>query len=132
MPRRLTAAMLGTMALAAGGCGTGAGERDAGTAVAAFFSAYAAKDGAGACGRLSEDASSALETSSKEPCGRAVLSLDLKRSPVAGASVWVTSAQVKLRDGDAVFLDRIDGRWLIGAAGCRPQPGQPYDCDLEG
>jgi hypothetical protein len=132
MPRRLTAAMLGALALAACGCGTDASERDARSAVEAFYAAYAAKDGAGACRQLSEDASSALETSEKEPCERAVLSVELKRAPIARTSVWVTSAEVKLANGGAVFLDEIGGRWRIGAAGCSPLPGQPYDCDLEG
>jgi hypothetical protein len=132
MPRRYVTAMLGVLALGAIGCGTDASERDARRAVEAFYSAYEAEDGAGACRHLSEDASSALETSEKQPCDRAVLALELNRSAVAGASVWVTSGQVKLRDGGAVFLDQIGGRWLIGAAGCAPQPGQPYECELGG
>jgi hypothetical protein len=132
MLRRLTAATLGALALVACGCGTDARERDARTAVEAFYTAYAAKDGAGACRQLSDDASSALETSEKEPCERAVLSVELKRAAIAKTSVWVTSAEVKLTNGGAVFLDQIGGRWRIGAAGCSPQPGQPYECELEG
>ena len=132
MPGRLTAVMLGALALAAGGCGNDARERDARTAVEAFYAAYAAKDGPGACAQLSQDAASALETSEKEPCERAVLSVELKRAAIAQTSVWITSAEVKLTNGGAVFLDEIGGRWRIGAAGCSPQPGQPYECELEG
>jgi hypothetical protein len=41
------------------------------------------------------------------------------------------SAQAKLRGGEAVFLDQTDQGWKISAAGCKPQPGKPYQCELE-
>ena len=123
-------AVVGLLALT--GCGTEASERDARGAVQRFYSAFAAQDGAAACEQLSEDAASALETSEKEPCERAVLSLDLTPSAPGGASVWVTSARVSLDSGDTAFLDQISGQWLIAAAGCRPQRGKPYECELEG
>jgi hypothetical protein len=114
------------------GCGTEAGEREAGRSVERFFAAMEARDGAAACALLSESASSALETSERTPCDRAVLSLGVTPAGVEAASVWVTSAKVDLRDGDAAFLDQIRGAWRIGALGCRPQRGKPYECELEG
>ena len=132
MVRRVTAAALGVLALGCASCGTSPSERDASRSVERFYSALGARDGAAACRQLSPDAASALETSEGKPCERAVLSLTLRQSPVRGASVWVTSAQVTLRSGTAAFLDQVGDRWVIGAAGCRPRPGQPYDCELEG
>jgi hypothetical protein len=129
---RLTAAAIAALAVVAAGCGTEASERDARSSVERFYAAIDARDGGGACRELSEDASSSLETSAKEPCEQAVLSLELTRSAVGQASVWVTSAQVSLEGGDTVFLDQIGGDWRIGAAGCEARPGQPYECELEG
>jgi hypothetical protein len=77
-------------------------------------------------------ASGALEKSEGQPCDRAVLSLRLTPGAVAAASVWVTSAKVSLEGGQAAFLDQIAGTWKLGAVGCRPQPGEPYECELEG
>lgn len=133
MVRRVTAIGLGALALAGGaGCGTDASARDARGSVERFYSAFEARDGTAACRQLSQGAASALETSEGEPCERAVLSLRLRPSPIRGASVWVTSAQVSLRSGTAAFLDQVGGRWRISAAGCRPRPRQPYECELEG
>jgi hypothetical protein len=130
--RRFTAvAAVGALALA--GCGTSSSGPAARGSVERFLAAFQAQDGAAACRELSESASSALETSEGEPCEKAVLSLkQVKPSPVQGESVWVTSAEVKLAGGAAAFLDEIDGRWRISAVGCEPQPGQPYECELEG
>jgi hypothetical protein len=131
--RLIAAAVLGALTLSAAGCGTTSSERDARASVQRFYSAFQARDGAAACRELSDDAASALETSEGEPCEKAVLSLkQVKPAPVSDESVWVTSAEVRLRGGATVFLDQIDGRWRISAAGCEPQPGQPYECELEG
>ena len=132
MPPRVIAATIAVLALAAAGCGTGASERDARQSVERFYSAFEAHDGGGACQELAEDASSSLETSEKKPCEEAVLSLELTPTAVTDASVWVTSAEVLLEGGDTVFLDQIGGKWRISAVGCKPLPGQPYDCELEG
>jgi hypothetical protein len=132
VPPRVIVATVAALALAAAGCDTDASERDASRSVERFYSAFEARDGGGACQELAEDASSSLETSEKEPCEEAVLSLELSASAVADASVWVTSAEVLLEGGDKVFLDQIGGKWRISAVGCKPLPGQPYDCELEG
>jgi hypothetical protein len=129
--RVATAAAVAAIAATGAGCGTGASERDSRRTVERFYSAFDAQDGAAACEQLSGDASSSLETSSRQPCEQAVLELELSSSSVADASVWITSAQVSLGGGDTVFLDQIGGEWRISAAGCEPRPGQPYDCELE-
>ena len=118
--------------LAIPGCGTDASARDARESVERFYAAVESRDGAAACEELSEDASSALETSEGKPCEDAVLSLELTPAAVATDSVWVTSAQVSLQSGDTAFLDQIGGDWKIGAVGCHPLPGQPYECELDG
>jgi hypothetical protein len=124
---------MGALALLSAGCGTSSSERDARQSVERFMAAFQANDGAAACHELSEEASSALETSEGEPCEKAVLSLkQVKPGTIRDESVWVTSAQVRLSGGAAAFLDQIDGRWRISAAGCERQPGRPYDCELEG
>jgi hypothetical protein len=114
------------------GCGTDASAHDARSSVERFYAAVEARDGGAACDRLSEDASSALEASAGEPCEEAVLSLELTPTAVATASVWVTSAQVSLQSGDTAFLDQVGGDWKIGAVGCHPRPGRPYECELDG
>jgi hypothetical protein len=114
------------------GCGTADSEREARGSVERFYAAFEAEDGAAACAQLSDAASAALETSAGQPCDRAVLSLRLTPAAVAAASVWVTSAEVSLEGGEAAFLDQIEGNWKIGAVGCRPQPGEPDECELEG
>jgi hypothetical protein len=114
------------------GCGTGADDRDARSAATRFEAAIQAHDGAAACDQLSDDASSKLESSEKKPCGKAILSIELKPSrAVVETSVWVTSAQVRLAH-DTLFLDETPRGWKISAAGCKPQPEKPYDCELEG
>jgi outer membrane murein-binding lipoprotein Lpp len=130
--RRVTRAAIIVAVLAVAGCGTDQSASEARSSVERFFAAIEAGDGPAACEQLSEDASSALETSEAKPCEEAVLSLRVSPSAVASASVWVTSAQVALRSGDAAFLDQVAGEWKIAAVGCRPQPGKPYECELDG
>jgi hypothetical protein len=130
MKARMAAILLALPALS--GCGAGAGERDARMTAGRFEAAIQARDGAAACRQLSDSASSKLESSEKKPCEEAILSVGLKPSrAVVDSSVWVTSAQVRLAH-DTLFLDDTSRGWRISAAGCRPQPGQPYDCELEG
>ncbi|KZF09153.1 hypothetical protein A2J03_03150 [Rhodococcus sp. EPR-157] len=55
--------------------------------------------------------------------------------PAAGSVIDVRAygraAQVRM-DTDTVFLTIADGEWKVTAAGCRPEPGGPYDCVIEG
>lgn len=118
--------------VALGGCG-GKDDEAATRAAERFYAAAEAGDGEEACAQLEESTREALEQDEKSPCAEAVLSLELSGSEADSATVWVTSAQVRLRRGDTVFLDETPDGWRVAAAGCKPQPGeeQPYDCEVE-
>ena len=129
MRARVTA--IAALALVLCGCGTASSEHDAKGSVQRFFEALSRHDGEAACHELSADAAAAVEGSEKKPCDEAVLSLGLAAAPVTKVQVFVDSAQARLRGGGAVFLDETPKGWKISAAGCKPQSGKPYDCELE-
>ena len=128
---RARAAAIALLALALSGCGPGGSERDARGSVQRFFAAYSGHDGAAACDELSEETVSEVEKSEKKPCAQGILSEDVSPAPVVGVHVYMHSAQAKLRGGEAVFLDLTPEGWKVSAAGCKPQPGKPYQCELE-
>jgi hypothetical protein len=128
---RARAATVVLLALAFSGCGTSGSERDARGSVERFFTAFSRHDGSAACDELSEETVSEVEKSEKKPCDQGILSEDVSPAPVADVSVYMHSAQVKLRGGGAVFLDLTPQGWKVSAAGCKPQPGKPYQCELE-
>jgi hypothetical protein len=128
---RLRLAVLAVLLLPLAGCGTAGSERDARASVQRFFAAFEAHDGPGACNELSEEAVSEVEKSEQKPCAQGILSEQVSPAPVTGVKVYMQSAQAKLRGGEAVFLDQTDQGWKISAAGCKPQPGRPYQCELE-
>jgi hypothetical protein len=74
---------------------------------------------------------SEVEKSEKKPCEKGILSEQVSSAPVTGVKVYMRSAQAKLSGGEAVFLDQTPQGWKISAAGCKPQPGRPYQCELE-
>jgi hypothetical protein len=123
------AATLGAVLLLAG-CGSA--PRDVRTTTDGFFTALDRKDGAAACALLAETASSALEHQEKQPCAKAILDADIKPSPVVGSGSYLTSAEVDLRSGEHVYLDRTSAGWRISAVGCQAQPGgQPDECEVQ-
>jgi len=124
-------AALAVLALALTGCGTDSSERDARGSVERFFAAFEQHDGAAACDELSQETVSEVEQSEKKPCARAILSEDVSPAPVTGVEVYMQSAQAKLRGGETVFLEQTPQGWKVSAAGCKPQPGKPYQCELE-
>jgi hypothetical protein len=128
---RLRLAVAAALLLVLPGCGTAGSERDARASVQRFFVAVGARDGAGACRELSEGAVSEVEKSERKPCAQGILSQDVSPAPVVDVKVYMQSAQAKLRGGAAVFLDQTRQGWKISAAGCKPQPGKPYQCELE-
>ena len=99
--------------------------------VARFAAAIEREDGEAACAELTDDARSNLESQEKKPCEEAILSLELSGGEVARVDVADTSAAVDLTEGDRAYLDRTPEGWRIGEAGCRPRPGEPYDCELQ-
>jgi hypothetical protein len=55
--------------------------------------------------------------------------------PAAGAventDAFGTMAQVRFAQ-DTMFLAEFKDGWKVMAAGCAPEPGHPYDCQLQG
>ena len=130
--RRLVA--LGTAAwlcTAAAGCGTGSDERDARRAAEKLYTAVADKQGGPACATLTPAAAHALEQQEREPCARAVTSVQLSGSRASRVRVYETSATVSFAGGDTAFLDYTDEGWRVSAAGCKPMGQEPADCELE-
>ena len=129
--RRGFALLAALLVLGLSGCGTTTSEDDARGSAQRFFSALTRHDGEAACHELAEETATAVADEEKKPCGEAVLSLGLPTAPVRHLEVYLGSAQAKLQGGGAVFLDETAKGWKVSAAGCEPQSGKPYDCDLE-
>lgn len=97
-----------------------------------FAQALDASDAAAACGYLAPRTKSDLEQSAGKACPAA---LTEEKLPSAGTveetDAFGTMAEVKFSK-DTMFLAEFKGGWKVMAAGCKPQPGQPYDCRLQG
>ncbi|TNY35872.1 hypothetical protein [Thermomonospora catenispora] len=117
-----------TVAAVAAACSV----RDAGAAEAAtaLFAAVQRGDGRAACAALSPKAVSSVETGGSR-CPERILTLGLRGGPIHDVRVWGDRARLRAGE-DTVFLVRLSGLgWKVAAAGCRPRPGRPYDCDVE-
>ena len=114
------------------GCGT-AGPQDAAAAAATrFAAAVTSKDGPAACALLGQAPREELEQSAGKPCAQAITGEDLPGlGAVSTVELWGEQAQVR-GASDTVFLSHLTGHWLVMAAGCRPKPGDPYDCTVKG
>jgi hypothetical protein len=96
-----------------------------------FHQAIQQGDGQQACDLLMPSVRQSLEAGGNE-CPTAVLHQDVPDAHGPGtASAFGMNAQVRLA-GDVVFLSDASGRWLVIAAGCEPQPGRPYQCQISG
>jgi hypothetical protein len=113
------------------GCSTSAGNHGASDVAARFVAAVLARDGAAACGLLSEQARESVSGATDVSCAEAVLNVDEHGSRVHRVEVWGDAAQVRIGT-DVVFLVRLRMGWRVAAAGCRPQPAAPYKCDVDG
>ncbi|HZC54067.1 MAG TPA: hypothetical protein VE441_16435 [Mycobacterium sp.] len=100
-------------------------------AARSFVDSLQRRDGAAACRLLTPDARQATTGATDASCAEAITSVHEQGDKVSGVQVWGDAAQVRI-GGDALFLRRVDGRWLISAAGCKPQPAGPYDCAAGG
>jgi hypothetical protein len=125
------------VAIGAGLILAGCGATDSDGAVDAaerLYTAYADKDGAGACAALSDDTREQLVKDEQKPCAEAVLELDLSGVRATGQQAYGTEAKIETDGGDSVFLEETgEHGWLVTAAGCRPVPDQeaPYECEVE-
>ena len=124
----LVAVPVAVVALA--GCGTtqdGAVEDTA----AQFYAALEDQDGAAACRVLAPLTRSEVEQAAKMPCEDAILEQGIAGGRGAHqVSAFGTAAQVRY-DGETAFLSRYRDGWFVVAAGCTPQPGDRYDCQVE-
>ena len=134
---RARAATLGLGAFMAGavlGCGPTDRAPDAAAVAERFHAALERRDGGAACSEVSEETANKLEEQAGAPCAEAILELELPGAGrAAEASVYVTSASVRLTEGGTDFLDEGSDGWKISAAGCvATAPDLPHDCELEG
>jgi hypothetical protein len=113
------------------GCGSSPQRSDVKDVAVRFVTAVQAKQGNAACALLTSDARQSATGATDVTCADAVLNVDEHGVNVHGAQVWGDEAQVKLGT-DVVFLRRFTAGWQVRAAGCRPQPGAAYDCDVAG
>jgi hypothetical protein len=84
-----------------------------------------------ACDLLAPPTRHELEQSEGETCDKALEQQDLPTGGSAGdLEVYGDEAIAHLSD-DVLFLTNVAGRWMVLAAGCTPQPDQPYDCEVK-
>ncbi|GAB3132134.1 hypothetical protein [Microbispora hainanensis] len=110
-------------ALVMTGC---ASARDPSVAATAQRFLSAAGDGRGgaACRLLAPEAARSLDD-----CEKDIVSIGLRAGTIRGVEVWGNEARVRV-DGDTLFLHRFPDGWRVRAAGCRPRPDQPYECEV--
>lgn len=113
------------------GC-TGLSEDTVGSTAQAWAAAIQDRDGSAACSLLAPATRSELEQSEHRSCPQAVLHVRLPDPErLDSAQQWGNSGFVVF-DADTLFLGRFEDGWKVTAAGCRPQPERPYDCQLQG
>jgi hypothetical protein len=117
------------------GCGTADDADRSRAVVERFYDAIRHGDGSAACAQLSAPLVQALESSSGRPCAGAVRELDYEGGAIERTQVFLASARVDLRGGEAAFLDREPGGWRISAVACKAEEGppneHPMDCEAE-
>lgn len=128
VPRRVGLVLLAAGLLLAVGTGcTPAGQAAAWDVAGQFETALTARDGAGACRLLSDEARHRLESASDRSCPAALAALALPTGPLRSIQTWGGNSQVRL-DGSVLFLAEFRAGWRVTGAGCTPRPDQPYDC----
>lgn len=96
-----------------------------------FVASVQGGDGRAACALLTDQARTATQGMTDQPCAALVVDLQERGREVRRAQVWGDTAQVRI-GSDVLFLRRIDSVWRISAAGCSPRPHRPYDCEVQG
>jgi hypothetical protein len=133
--RRTALPLLLLVAVSCAGC-AGGREASARAAAEAFSTALAGSDTATACSLLAPATRQQVESDAKAPCDQAVAQElqqgDLQPGGAArSATAYDGEAQVR-EAADTVFLSRFGSAWRVVAAGCEAQPGQPYECEVQG
>jgi hypothetical protein len=96
-----------------------------------FSAAVAARDGATACALLAASTRDELVQSSGKPCPESLTGEDVAPvGTVRRVEAWGEQAEVAGTSG-TVFLSHLTGTWLVVAAGCKPRPGEPYECAVK-
>lgn len=135
MGRRACGVAAGVL-LAAGvasGCGTVTERRDdVRDTAAAFEQALGERAYDRMCALLAPATVEELEQSAGSPCAKAVS----EDSPPPGGvvrrtDVYGNQARAVL-SSDTLFLSRFAAGWKVVAAGCAPQPKEPYRCRIKG
>jgi hypothetical protein len=130
-PRVLAVVLAAAPLLLATGCGS-AQDVSATTVARRFATALQDADAEAACGYLAPATLSDLERSAGLSCPQALGEEDLPApGAVEGTATYGTMSQVRF-SSDTLFLTRFPDGWRVMAAGCSPQPGQPYDCRVRG
>ncbi|WP_327323432.1 hypothetical protein OG735_13595 [Streptomyces sp. NBC_01210] len=97
-----------------------------------FERAVHAGDNTAACELLAPGARSEVEESGQKPCA---VALGEEQLPSGGAvravEVYGQQAMVTL-ERDTLFLSQFPGGWRVVAAGCWPEAGKPYQCQVKG
>ncbi|KOG41248.1 hypothetical protein [Streptomyces decoyicus] len=119
------------------GCDTLSARREQVTAkVAGFERALAAGQLGRLCATLAPATREELEQSARSRCDRAIgQAIEEQELPAAGAvrgvDVYGDQARVLLEQ-DTLFLAHFSAGWKVTAAGCRPRPQRPYQCEIKG
>ncbi|QDI73129.1 hypothetical protein CD934_05110 [Streptomyces calvus] len=113
-------------------CGTPSERRGRVTEdVTRFERALDAGQPAQLCAALAPSTREELEQAAKTRCERAIGEQGLPRAgAVRSVDVYGGQARVVL-EHDTVFLARFTDGWKVTAAGCRPRPQQPYQCEIK-
>ena len=127
---------VGAAVLVAGLAGCSQGGRGTPTgplhAVETFEAALKRGDAATACDLLAPPTRNELEQSESEKCAKALPGQDIPATTSeADVDVFGDEAIARVA-GDVLFLTNVGGTWMVSAAGCKPQPDQPYDCEVKG
>ena len=130
------AVAVGAAVLVAGLTGCSQGGRGTPTGpmhvVETFEAALKRGDAGAACDLLAPPTRKELEQSESEKCAKALPDQDIPpASSEADVDVFGDEAIARV-SGDVLFLTNVGGTWMVSAAGCKPQPDQPYDCEVKG
>jgi hypothetical protein len=117
----------------ASGCGTVTERRDGVRATTTTFQ-QALGEGAydRVCAVLAPATVQELEQAAGSPCAKAVSEESLQPGgALRRTDVYGNQARAVL-SSDTLFLSHFTTGWKIVAAGCEPQPQEPYQCRIKG